>query len=288
MDRHVWIDGEVRSRGAAVVPALSSGCQFGEGVFETLRIEEGLALWVPAHARRLASAIDAFGLGRAIAARELREIFRELARVEGANRAVGRLTVLAARVRVPGGKHDSTDDRHIIAHLRPVPARLDPIDVIFACTRRDPRDIRFAHKTTSAIDRAHAAAEAERRGANDVISVNHDGTIGEALWSNLFFVDGKELVTPTLRCGILPGVQRARVLQLARDLGLDAVERPVHREEVASFGACFLTNVARGLVRVGRLEGRDLHGASTEIVSRLEQAIDEDRSSSRSRYGSTA
>jgi para-aminobenzoate synthetase/4-amino-4-deoxychorismate lyase len=84
--------------------------------------------------------------------------------------------------------------------------------------------------------------------------VDGDGAVLEAAWGNVWAIEGERLVTPPTDGRILPGVTRARLLRLAGDLGLDAVEEELTLERLREADGAFLTSSLRGAV-AARVEG---------------------------------
>jgi para-aminobenzoate synthetase/4-amino-4-deoxychorismate lyase len=86
----------------------------------------------------------------------------------------------------------------------------------------------------------------ERHGDDPApLIVDGDGSVLEAAWANIWLLDGDELITPPLDGRILPGVTRARLLELAPPLGLRVREAPIRLDEARAAQAMFLTSSLR-------------------------------------------
>ena len=92
--------------------------------------------------------------------------------------------------------------------------------------------------------------QAESRGYDDALMFDWRGQVAEATGANVFFVRGNELHTPTPDC-FLDGITRRTVMDLARDRGVEVVERPIWPEELESFEQMFLTGSAAEVTFVG-------------------------------------
>ncbi len=108
--------------------------------------------------------------------------------------------------------------------------------------------------TASYIVSALAKTEAVESGFEEAILLNDQGKICEASGMNLFIIRNGTLITPGVDQDILEGITRNSVMQLARDLGLAVIERPVDRTEVLIADEVFLTGTAARVVPVSRIE----------------------------------
>jgi len=122
---------------------------------------------------------------------------------------------------------------------------LDPPAVITASEPHRP----YPHKTTERDCFADAGKEAEVAEADDALLLTHDGWVAEGTVWAVFWWEGDALHTPALDLGILPGIGRARVLELVQ-----RVEQGRYRPQ-ALRGSVFLTNAVRGIVPMASLDG---------------------------------
>jgi branched-chain amino acid aminotransferase len=101
-----------------------------------------------------------------------------------------------------------------------------------------------------------AKAEATQKGAVDGIMLNQDNYLTEATTSNLFLVRHGELFTPAVTCGILEGITRNVVVELAEANGTSCHQQPLTVEELYSAEECFLTNTSMELMPVTQVDDR--------------------------------
>lgn len=117
-----------------------------------------------------------------------------------------------------------------------------------------------------------AKREAVACGADEAILLNEQGYITEASGENLFMVQSGRLVTPPLGMNILAGITRATILQIARDLGMETVERQFARDELYCADEVFLTGTAAEVTPVRTVDGRQIgtgtRGPLTEQLQR--------------------
>jgi branched-chain amino acid aminotransferase len=117
--------------------------------------------------------------------------------------------------------------------------------------RRNPRAaLDPAAKTGNYLNSVLAVAEARKAGAHEAILLALDGGVTEGASSSVFLVRGGKLVTPALEVGILPGITRRVVLELAAKLGLLCEERRVLPEELEHAEEAFLASTIRELLPI--------------------------------------
>ena len=192
------------------------------GLFETIRIRHGAAPFLARHLARFGASCDALGRERPAPGLEER-----IASHGGTGDAVVRVTLDARGERI---------------EARAVPPA-EPMRIVISGTRHEP----YVHKTTAreVFDRARARVVPFR--ADEAILFNGDAFLAEGCVTNVFFWQASTLCTPALDLGILPGVGRARVLELARERGI-AVEEGHYRRPDMEGLPVFLVNAVRGVV----------------------------------------
>jgi len=97
-------------------------------------------------------------------------------------------------------------------------------------------------KSTAYLDNVLVRQEAIIAGADEAIILNERGHVAEGSSSNIFLVKGKAIITPCIESGVLPGITRETILELAQSLGIEAIEREVELTELLEAEEAFLTN----------------------------------------------
>ena len=249
----VWFNGK-RIDGPLPLDPADRGLLLGDGIFETIAIINGKALWLEEHLARLAKAAAELGIAADLAA--IRAAIVALAGEIGFQ--VLRLTL--TRGPTARGLAGSGDRPGLIATLEPLPRGflMQPAKLATSTIRRNEFAPSSRLKTLSYVDAIAAAREAAARGADDALMLNTSGKAAASTIANLFLLKGGELITPDLSQGILPGIMRRAVLDLAPGLGLAPTERAVTPQELTTADAVFLTNSLRFIRPVTALDGRTL------------------------------
>jgi branched-subunit amino acid aminotransferase/4-amino-4-deoxychorismate lyase len=199
--------------------------QAGYGLIETMRVREGRIPLLARHLERLERSLRL--LGQPAPARDVAALVTPFS---GMGEALLRVEVCYGRASVT---------------VRELPA-LEPPRVITAPQPHTP----YPHKTTERACFSAAAAEAARVGANDALLLTRDAWVAEGTVWNVFWWDGERLQTPALALGILPGIGRARVLELVERVEVGRYERAA-----LDGRSLFLTNAVRGVVPMATLDG---------------------------------
>jgi len=170
--------------------------------------------------------------------------------------------------------HDVEDDLNIF--VAPFGAYLDADNGIRCCTsswRRVPdTSIPGRAKVTGIyVNSALAKTEAFDNGYDEAIMLTQEGNVSEGSGENVFVVSGGQLVTPGPAEGILVGITRSTVMELARkELGIETIERQIPRSELYSAEEVFLTGTAAHLTPVLEIDGRSIGaGVKGPITRRL-------------------
>jgi 4-amino-4-deoxychorismate lyase len=198
--------------------------QAGLGLIETMRVREGRIPLLPRHLTRLVRSGSELGL---------RAPSQDVAALVAPFAETGEAVM---RVEVEDGRATVT--------VRALPS-LEPPAVITASAPHQP----YVHKTTERDCFEEAAEEAEIAEADDALLLTHEGWVAEGTVWSLFWWERDGLQTPALDLGILPGIGRARVAELA-----PVVEARVRRGALDG-RSVFLVNAVRGIVPIAALDG---------------------------------
>lgn len=267
----VNIDGRVTPIEEGRIAVLDHGFLFGDSIYETLRTYRGIPFLFAEHFARLERSARAVYLELPwTAEKTLAEVRRtiEAARNPGESRV--RVTVTRGAGDVsPSPDSCSTPSVVIFATpLTELPAAIyeNGVEVIVSTLYRS-RQLGDA-KTGNLLRSVLATREAGLAGAFEAITLTADGKISDGITSNLYLVQGNRLLTPSSEAGILEGITRAVVLDLARRAGMEVVEGLFDLSEVDRSGELFLTSSTREVVPIVRVDGRPVGSGKPGPVAR--------------------
>jgi branched-chain amino acid aminotransferase len=285
MSPKVWIDGNLYEKDQAKISVYDHGLLYGDGVFEGLRVYQGRIFECEKHLDRLMDSARAIRLTPPLGRTELKSAMREVLDANGVTdcymrliftRGVGYLGLNPNRCSAPS--------TIIIAdHIDMYPREMyeKGMSIITATViRNHPNSCSPRIKSLNYLNNILAKIEAADAGVPEAVMLNHEGNVSECSADNIFIVRGGQLQTPGTADGILEGVTRGTILNLAKKMGIDAVEKTLQRYDLYVAEECFLTGTAAEVVPVTRIDGRPigagvpgpLTGKLTEAFSRLVRA----------------
>ena len=272
----VFLNGRIVAADSARVLTTDRGLLLGDGLFETMRVYGGGLFRLRAHLARLRASAAFLRLPFALSDDAVREAIGELVRRNECPDAYVRLTVTRGG-QVQGLNLDDTGEPTIILHLRklaPYPAERyrKGAKLMISTIRQNSADALACHKTLNYLANLLARQEARDADADGAILLNEAGQVTEEAVSNIFFVRGETLYTPPLHCGLLPGITRAVVMEIAAGTGIGVEERPLAAGEVCGFEEGFLTNSLMEIMPVRSVDKRALgQRAPGKLTRRLQK-----------------
>lgn len=280
--RQVWLNGEVLPAAQARISVFDRGFLLGDGVYETLLVHRGKVFrWEP-HRARLEGSLSAARIGLSYSWEAVEKGIRGCLEANHLQESRVRVTVSRGESG-PGLEVGSSAEPAtvlITAHsYRSLPESCysEGVEAIVATIRQTRSEsLDPALKSISRIHLVLARLEAADRGAHEAILLDAEGHVAEATSSNVFFGGEKSLWTPPLEAGILAGVTRSTVLELACEAGFDVHEEAIRGERMASFEEIFLTNTSCGVLPVTRIEDRPIGtGRPGAMAIQLRQRLGE-------------
>ena len=270
--KYVYVDGSIEASDDAVVSAEDRGFLYGDGLFETFRIEGGRLHMLGRHLRRLRESAAMLELTLPdddVIIGALRATIDANAQSVG----VARLTV----TRGAGGRlADDTRSATLTVSLRPLLQVVDSharAALVILGVPHQPPVTPVRTKSVSYLASVLGARETARRGADEGVTLTREGYVAEGTVSNVFIVRAGELLTPPISIGVLPGIARGRVIELAEARGIRVRELTFTALELLDADECFYTNAARGIVPVDRIDDRVLPSKNS-VTMMLRPAYD--------------
>ncbi len=260
----IYLNGLMVDAAEARISVFDRGFLYGDGVFETVRIHHGRPVWLDRHLARLSQSCRAIHLEAPTPAPNWHDVFQQVIARNQLEHAVIRLTLS----RGPGDDGRAASEscagptvvlaprplRHITAQQR-----RHGVPIIIATLRRlSPLSYPTHAKTLNYVNNLLATHEANARGAFEGLQLTIDGALAECAMSNIFFITRNTLHTPSLACGVLPGVTRGIMLDVAPTLGLHAQEGRYHPDMLYAADECFLTGSGIGILPVRTIDDRPL------------------------------
>ena len=271
----VYLNDRFVPKEEAVVSVFDHGFLYGDGVFETLRAYRGRIFQLTEHLARLERSASAVGMALPVTRERLADLARESLTRNQLQEAYVRITVSRGpgEIGLDPALCKSPTLVVIAKPFEPYPESFytDGVSVIIAQTRRNPPEALPPHvKSLNFLNNVLAKMEANAAGSHEALLLNYRGEVTEGTTSNVFVVQGQRLRTPAVECGLLAGITRGIVLQLAREGGIPVEERRLTVRDLTDAEECFLTNTTQEVLPVTRVDRRSIgDGRPGQITRRL-------------------
>ncbi|MCS7187637.1 MAG: aminotransferase class IV [Armatimonadota bacterium] len=276
------VNGKFVPASQAFVSSFDFGFLYGVGLFETFRTWNGKLFAFKRHLKRLESDLQDLGLGLPFRLETLAEWVQET--IKANRKFLSKGQDLRLRITVTPGIVDpqkgwwelETSEPTIVIHATPLPENFDRrnelgYQAIIAPWRR-PKDFPlWRFKATTYFANVIARRYAKSQGADEAIWLNSDGNLTEGTATNLFLVRQDELLTAPVEEGLLAGVMRSLVIEIANEIGLKVHERALPIEILRETEEAFVTNAVIGIVPLTRIGDKQF--ASMALTKQVRAAL---------------
>lgn len=273
MPERINVNGSITSPEKAAVSPLDRGFLFGDSVYETIRTYGGRPFRLRDHLDRLRRSAERLGIRHDAARLDVeKEILRTVDDAGGGDAAV---RVVLTRGPGPiGYATEGCGPPTVVVYVRPCPAlpdgwRSEGVDVAIVGVRRNSASaLDPAIKASNLLNNFLAWSEGRRLGVFEPILLNAEEKLTEGASSNVFLVRAERLLTPHPDDGILEGITRAVVLDLARRHGIPFEEASLCPDDLRRADEAFLTSTLKGIVPVRRCDGWPIRDGRPGPVTR--------------------
>ncbi len=272
MEEIVYLNGAMVPRSQAKIPAMDYGFLYGYGLFETMRAYSGVVFRLDSHIARLAKSANILGI--AVDTAVLKKAVMDTLKANRLRDARVRLTASIGEGSLMPDLHSCTAPSVLVVAAKYIPYADEVyrrgFRVIVSSIRRNGQSPVPAMKTANYMESLLARQEAKTAGVDDALFLNEKGQVTEASTSNVFLVSQNVLRTPRQESGILPGITKDAILELAPQIGIMALETDILPEEIAEADEAFLTNSVVEIMPVTNLDGKAIRdGRPGPITRRL-------------------
>lgn len=253
----VYINGALVPTDQAMVSAFDRGFMRGDGLFETIRAYDGNAFMVDDHLARLDRGFEVLRFPVRSADLNLKAAIEETLRASGLKSARIRVQVTRGAGSTEFTTQADTEPTVVISAQptadKPWPS---PLKAIIPTIRRDEKSPLSKVKTINYVPSLLARMEAEDQDADEAIFLNYAGYVAEGCASNVFMVQSGVLITPDLDSGVLSGITRKVLIEIAQSLDMPFEERPILPTQLAAADEIFMTSSVREVAPVCLLNGK--------------------------------
>jgi branched-chain amino acid aminotransferase len=263
MSLQIYINGTFYDKENAKISVYDHGLLYGDGVFEGMRSYSGKVFRLREHMDRLYESARSICLQIPIPKEQMEaDVMATLERNQLRDAYI-RLVVTRGSGSLGLDPNRTADPQVIIIadHIALYPAEFyeSGLKIITAATiRNHPAALSPRVKSLNYLNNIMAKIEGLQAGCVEALMLNHKGEVAECTGDNIFIVKRGHLQTPPKDAGILEGITRNAVLELARTLNIPVSEVTLTRHDILVADECFLTGSAAEVIPVIAIDGRSI------------------------------
>src|SRR3954468_4902674 len=263
MSPKVYIGGKLYDKADARISVFDHGLLYGDGVFEGIRSYSGKVFRLEQHVGRLFDSAIAIHLQIPMTREEMARAINETLAFNKLGDAYIRVVVTRGAGSLGLDPRKTTDPQVIIItdqiSLYPEELYEHGLKIVTAGTLRNhPSALNPRIKSLNYLNNILAKIEGTNAGCLEALMLNHKGEVAECTGDNIFIVRKGAVHPPPIDAGILEGITRDAVIDLARAAGIVVGERAMDRHDVYTADECFLTGTAAEVIPVVECDGRPI------------------------------
>ena len=243
-----YINGTWEKASQSTIPINDAGFLLGDGLFETIRFDNRKIFQLNKHLERLHASLTVIHIHLEISNAEIRELLDKIIQKNELQSGLLRLMVTRGNVKGPPWQYKGPASIYI--NIRPLSPNPDlPVKVVFYSETKYPI-IRYtpAIKSLNYLGNMMAKKDADNANAFEPVFYNVDGFITECAIRNIFFIQGKTLLTPSTKLGVLPGLMRNTIMSIAKESNLTVEEGNISIESINGMDEAFISSTGIGLL----------------------------------------
>jgi len=250
--------------------AIDNRIFLGEGLFETLRIVNSKILYSSLHWQRLQKSAHFLNIPFEISLELWIEKLNEFIQLK--KMFEGGIKVILGSGKAPRGLPEKSDESFIVFDAFPYIHNPKPQVLVSCAWQRDANNPLYRLKSINYGEAIIARRHATAMGADEVLFFNFQNQATETSIANFFIIKNNCLLTPSLECGLLPGILRQRLLVLARKQGIDCFEVEMDRDNIFQADAAFTTNVLAGIRPVHSFDGH-IFNSEHRLIDQMQASL---------------
>jgi len=273
MSFQVYIDGKLYAKEDAKISVYDHGLLYGDGVFEGIRSYGGKVFRMEAHLDRLWCSAKAILLPMPMTKAEMAKAIDDTLAVNGIKDGYIRVVVTRGSGSLGLDPNHCSDPQVIIITdyiaLYPEELYRQGLEIVtVSVVRNHPAALSPRIKSLNYLNNILAKIEGQQAGCVEALMLNHKGEVAECTGDNIFLVRGRELLTPSLESGILEGITRDAVIEIAPAAGITVREVPLTKHDIYVADECFLTGTAAEVVPVVKVDARLIGAGAPGPITR--------------------
>lgn len=252
---YVYLNDKLVLAEEAKISVFDHGFLYGDGIFETMRAYDGVVFMLDEHIQRLFRSASLIGLDTFKNTSDIKIAIYDTLQANSLTNAYVRLTVSRGYGPIGLDPDLCKEPTFVImadnSKSYPINYYDEGIKLAVSSVRRNLKEaVNPLIKSLNFLNNILAKIEAKQAGAYEAIMLNASGYLTEGAISNIFFVDNKILCTPSIECGVLDGITRALVIDIATRDGITVREGEFTLDDLYGASEVFITNTSMEIMPV--------------------------------------
>ncbi|MBN2333686.1 MAG: aminotransferase class IV [Deltaproteobacteria bacterium] len=241
---HLYQNGRYLPADKAAISPFDGGFLYGNGVFETIRLYQGIPFLLQRHLERLQQGLAILNIALPSMPADFEAIIDHLLTLNKLSSSDAMARIVVSSGPLPDTDHQSTCIVQVLPlDLKTQQQRQQGLKTIFLPWRRDGHHPLLRIKSLNYLDNLFGRRLAVRQGADEGIFLNQDDHLCEGTFSNLFLLtEDNCLVTPPVEAGLLPGITRAAIIECCRTAEINCRIEPIPMATISRYRGGFLSS----------------------------------------------
>jgi branched-chain amino acid aminotransferase len=259
----IYISGKLYDKADAKISVYDHGFLYGDGVFEGIRVYSAKVFRLHEHIDRLYESARAIALEIPLSREQMAQAVLDTVKANDKKDGYIRLVVTRGAGTLGLDPRKTTDPQVVIIvddiTMYPKEMYEHGMNLVTASTiRAHPNSMNPNIKSLNYLNNIMAKVEGVQAGCVEALMLNYKGEVAECTGDNIFIVKHGALKTPPPDAGILVGITRNAIIEMAKADGITVHEVPMTRHDVYTADECFLTGTAAEVVPVVNCDGRPI------------------------------
>lgn len=256
------LNGKIQKTSDKTVSPLSQAFMFGYGLFETLKVVDGEILFFSEHINRLRRGTDILKLKLNW---KCDDIFSDCKRLIELNKVVDGVLKLTF------AKHDTED--YLFLTTRENSYKSEDykrgFKMMFSEFRRNKHSLLVSVKSNNYLENIIEKKKASELGFDEILFLNTEGHIAEGAVSNVFWIKGNTVFTPSISCGLLPGIVREKILFCIDRLNMRVSVGEFEKSDMLNAEEVFITNSIMNIMPVSSIEDKEFSVVENSVTRQI-------------------
>ncbi|MEA3241146.1 MAG: aminotransferase class IV [Pseudomonadota bacterium] len=267
-DPLIFLNNRYMNAAQAAISPFDPGFMYGDGVFETIRLYQGIPFMLDLHQQRLEQGLRLLNITKPEMIEKLPDIIFHLGSRNHLQNTHGMSKIMISRGQEP------TNPTHVVQataiDMEAIKNRQQGMQAIILPWKRDAANPLLQIKSMNYLENIYGRKMASQQGVDEGIFLNQNGELCEGTFSNLFLVGDNFIVTPPVEAGLLPGITRGAIIDCCRLIGIDCREDRLIPADISQFQGGFLSS---SLMELAPLKSLGTHHFIPGLVMDIHQRI---------------